>query len=63
MTYPFLLKWGRDAQTLFFLLAFGTIILLCNLVIDLDLLYLAKAWMSRVVDGNSLVAVNFVPTQ
>ncbi|MCE0497595.1 MAG: pilus assembly protein TadG-related protein [Methylacidiphilales bacterium] len=58
MMYPFLLRRRRDAQTLvFFILAFGTIILLCGLAIDSGLLYLAKARMSRAVDGAALVAV------
>jgi Flp pilus assembly protein TadG len=48
----------RDAQTLvFFLLAWGTIMLLCGLAIDSGLLYLAKARLSRAVDGAALVAV------
>src|SRR5258708_2582577 len=48
----------RDAQTLvFFLLAWGTIMLLCGLAIDSGLLYLAKARMSRAVDGAALAAV------
>src|SRR5271154_1680719 len=58
----------RDAQTLvFFLLAWGTIMLLCGLAIDSGLLYLAKARLGRAVDGAALAAVgNFnrsaVPT-
>ena len=48
----------RDAQTLvFFLLAWGTIMLLCGLAIDSGLLFLAKARMGRAVDGASLAAV------
>jgi Flp pilus assembly protein TadG len=48
----------RDAQTLvFFLLAWGTIMLLCGLAIDSGLLYLAKARMGRAVDGAALAAV------
>lgn len=46
------------AQTLaFFALAFGTIILLCGLAIDSGLLFLAKARLSRAVDGAALAAV------
>jgi Flp pilus assembly protein TadG len=58
----------RDAQTLvFFLLAWGVIMLLCGLAIDSGLLYLAKARLARAVDGAALAAVgNFnrsgVPT-
>ncbi|HUB66093.1 MAG TPA: pilus assembly protein TadG-related protein, partial [Candidatus Methylacidiphilales bacterium] len=52
------LKGRRDAQTLvFFLLAWGTIMLLCGLAIDSGLLYLAKARLSRAVDGAALAAV------
>jgi Flp pilus assembly protein TadG len=48
----------RNAQTLvFFLLAFGTIFLLCGFAIDSGLLYLAKARLSRAVDGAALAAV------
>src|SRR5271154_4774874 len=48
----------RDAQTLvFFLLAWGTIMLLCGLAIDSGLLYLAKARLGRAVDGAALAAV------
>ncbi len=48
----------RDAQTLvFFLVAWGTIMLLCGLAIDSGLLYLAKARMGRAVDGAALIAV------
>jgi Flp pilus assembly protein TadG len=48
----------RNAQTLvFFLLAWGVIMLLCGLAIDSGLLYLAKARMSRAVDGAALAAV------
>jgi Flp pilus assembly protein TadG len=53
-------KWKkkRSAQTLvFFLLAWGTIMLLCGLAIDSGLLYLAKARMGRAVDGAALAAV------
>src|ERR1700677_3690186 len=46
------------AQTLvFFLLAWGMIMLLCGLAIDSGLLYLAKARLARAVDGAALVAV------
>jgi Flp pilus assembly protein TadG len=61
-------KHRREAQTLvFFLLAWGTIMLLCGLAIDSGLLFLAKARLSRAVDGAALAAVgNFnrssVPT-
>jgi Mg-chelatase subunit ChlD/Flp pilus assembly protein TadG len=48
----------KDAQTLvFFLLAWGTIMLLCGLAIDSGLLYLAKARLARAVDGAALAAV------
>ena len=48
----------KNAQTLvFFLLAFGTIFLLCGFAIDSGLLYLAKARLSRAVDGAALAAV------
>ncbi|HEV3271765.1 MAG TPA: pilus assembly protein TadG-related protein [Candidatus Methylacidiphilales bacterium] len=48
----------RNAQTLvFFLLAWGTIMLLCGLAIDSGLLYLAKARLGRAVDGAALEAV------
>jgi hypothetical protein len=51
-------KERRNAQTLvFFLLAWGTIMLLCGLAIDSGLLYLAKARMGRAVDGAALAAV------
>ncbi len=51
-------KKRRDAQTLvFFLLAWGTIMLLCGLAIDSGLLYLAKARLGRAVDGAALAAV------
>ena len=51
-------KKSRAAQTLvFFGLAMGTIILLCGLAIDSGLLFLAKARMSRAVDGAALAAV------
>jgi Mg-chelatase subunit ChlD/Flp pilus assembly protein TadG len=51
-------KKRRNAQTLvFFLLAWGTIMLLCGLAIDSGLLYLAKARMGRAVDGAALAAV------
>src|SRR5476649_1028826 len=51
-------KKRRDAQTLvFFLLTWGTIMLLCGLAIDSGLLYLAKARMGRAVDGAALAAV------
>jgi Flp pilus assembly protein TadG len=51
---------GRDrrAQTVvFFILALTGIILLCGLAIDSGLLYLAKARISRAVDGAALAAV------
>jgi hypothetical protein len=51
----------RDTQTaqtlVFFLLAWGTIMLLCGLAIDSGLLYLAKARLGRAVDGAALAAV------
>ncbi|MEI9998119.1 MAG: Tad domain-containing protein [Verrucomicrobiota bacterium] len=51
----------RDAQAaqtlIFFLLAWGTIMLLCGLAIDSGLLYLAKARLGRAVDGAALAAV------
>src|SRR5476651_424069 len=51
-------KRSKDAQTfVFFALTFGTIFLLCGLAIDSGLLFLAKARMSRAVDGASLAAV------
>jgi Flp pilus assembly protein TadG len=51
-------KKARAAQTfIFFFLAFGLICLLCGLAIDSGLLYLAKARLSRAVDGAALVAV------
>jgi Flp pilus assembly protein TadG len=47
-----------QAQTLvFFCLALGMIFLLCGLAIDSGLLYLAKARLSRAVDGASLAAI------
>ena len=58
MKAVFGLKRQRDAQTLvFFLVAWGTIMLLCGLAIDSGLLYLAKARMGRAVDGAALAAV------
>jgi Flp pilus assembly protein TadG len=49
---------GARAQTLvFFTLAIGTICLLCGLAIDSGLLFLAKARLSRAVDGAALAAV------
>jgi len=52
------LRKRRNAQTLvFFLLAWGTIMLLCGLAIDSGLLYLAKARMGRAVDGAALAAI------
>ena len=49
---------GRRAQTLvFFTLALGMICLLCGLAIDSGLLFLAKARLSRAVDGAALAAV------
>ena len=51
MRVVFASRKRKDAQTLvFFLLAWGTIMLLCGLAIDSGLLYLAKARMSRAVD-------------
>jgi Flp pilus assembly protein TadG len=51
-------KDRQTAQTLvFFLIAWGTIMLLCGLAIDSGLLYLAKARLSRAVDGAALAAV------
>jgi hypothetical protein len=51
-------KKRRDAQTLvFFLITWGTIMLLAGLAIDSGLLYLAKARMGRAVDGAALIAV------
>src|ERR1019366_5203563 len=48
----------RDAQSfVFFMLAWGTIMLLCGLAIDSGLLYLAKARLARAVDGAALAAV------
>jgi Flp pilus assembly protein TadG len=48
----------RRAQTLvFFALALTAIILLCGFAIDSGLLYLAKARISRAVDGAALAAV------
>lgn len=63
-THP-LLTWRsakaarqRSAQTLvFFALALTAIILLCGFAIDSGLLYLAKARISRAVDGAALAAV------
>ncbi len=47
-----------QAQTLiFFALAMGLIFLLCGFAIDSGLLYLAKARLSRAVDGAALAAV------
>ena len=61
MKVPFAARNRRDtrtAQTLvFFLLAWGTIMLLCGLAIDSGLLYLAKARLGRAVDGAALAAV------
>jgi Flp pilus assembly protein TadG len=58
MKAVFGLRKRRNAQTLvFFLLAWGTIMLLCGLAIDSGLLYLAKARMGRAVDGAALAAV------
>jgi Flp pilus assembly protein TadG len=49
---------SQFAQTLvFFLLCWGTIMLLCGLAIDSGLLYLAKARLGRAVDGAALAAV------
>jgi Flp pilus assembly protein TadG len=51
-------RTARKAQTfIFFLLAFGLICLLCGLAIDSGVLYLAKARLSRAVDGAALQAV------
>jgi Flp pilus assembly protein TadG len=48
----------QRAQTLvFFVLALTAIVLLCGLAIDSGLLYLAKARISRAVDGAALAAV------
>jgi Putative Flp pilus-assembly TadE/G-like len=48
----------RDAQSfVFFMLAWGTIMLLCGLAIDSGLLYLAKARLGRAADGAALAAV------
>ena len=47
----------RAQTAIFFLLAFGLICLLCGLAIDSGLLYLAKARLSRAVDGAALQAV------
>ncbi len=58
MKAVFIADKRRDAQTLvFFLLAWGTIMLLCGLAIDSGLLYLAKARLARAVDGAALAAV------
>src|SRR5580658_775289 len=58
MQAAFGLRRRRDAQTLvFFLLAWGMIMLLAGLAIDSGLLYLAKARMGRAVDGAALEAV------
>jgi Flp pilus assembly protein TadG len=49
---------GQRAQTLvFFALSLTAIILLCGFAIDSGLLYLAKARISRAVDGAALAAV------
>ena len=58
MKSAFRSRTRRNAQTLvFFLIAWGTIMLLAGLAIDSGLLYLAKARMSRAVDGAALAAV------
>jgi Flp pilus assembly protein TadG len=61
MKVPFGARYRRDSQTaqtlVFFLLAWGTIMLLCGLAIDSGLLYLAKARLGRAVDGAALAAV------
>jgi Flp pilus assembly protein TadG len=58
MKIAFRSKHRREAQTLvFFLLAWGTIMLLCGLAIDSGLLFLAKARLGRAVDGAALAAV------
>jgi Flp pilus assembly protein TadG len=58
MRFEFGSKRHRDAQSfVFFMLAWGTIMLLAGLAIDSGLLYLAKARMSRAVDGAALAAV------
>src|SRR5476651_2115480 len=64
MNGVFVSKKRREAQTLvFFLLTWGTIMLLAGLAIDSGLLYLAKARMGRAVDGAALAAVgNFSRT-
>ncbi len=58
MNDVYALRKRKNAQTLvFFLLAWGTIMLLAGLAIDSGLLYLAKARMGRAVDGAALAAV------
>jgi Flp pilus assembly protein TadG len=58
MKVRFSARSRRGAQTLvFFLLAWGTIMLLCGLAIDSGLLYLSKARLGRAVDGAALAAV------
>jgi Flp pilus assembly protein TadG len=61
MKVPFGARHRRDTQTaqtlVFFLLCWGTIMLLCGLAIDSGLLYLAKARLGRAVDGAALAAV------
>lgn len=58
MRKPFSKPCANRAQTLvFFTLALGTICLLCGFAIDSGLLYLAKARLSRAVDGAALAAV------
>src|SRR5271155_5820782 len=58
MNRPFVPHLVKRSQTLvFFALSFGTIFLLCGLAIDSGLLYLAKARLSRAVDGAALAAV------
>src|SRR5277367_6542887 len=61
MKVPFGARQRRDTQTaqtlVFFLLCWGTIMLLCGLAIDSGLLYLAKARLGRAVDGAALAAV------
>jgi Flp pilus assembly protein TadG len=58
MKLHFRSRTRRGAQTLvFFLLAWGMIMLLCGLAIDSGLLYLAKAKLGRAVDGAALAAV------
>ncbi len=61
MRVPFGALHRKDRQTaqtlVFFLICWGTIMLLCGLAIDSGLLYLAKARLGRAVDGAALAAV------